>query len=110
MSKIFYEETHNKLRKLFSEVKRTEKGEMEIERPGRGFERYEEKYNFVNNPFVRKYASFGKFSNEMAKLVESEMNKIRSSTMEEENVKDPLYKSMADFWKLLSEVFDYKLR
>lgn len=113
MSRIFYEETHNKLRKLFTTIKRTETGGGEMELEGgssSNFEKYKEKYNFVNNPFIRKYSNFGKFSSEMAKHVEAQLENFRGEELEDDGMQEFVYKSMADLWRLLAEVFSFKLR
>lgn len=106
MSKIFYEETHNKLRKLHGGIKNIGKGEMELERVKGSLDKYE----FVNHPFVRKYSSMRQFCEEMAKLVESQKSQFTVSSLEDDETRDVVYKSMTDVWGLLAHVFDYNLK
>lgn len=106
MSKIFYEETHNKLRKLHGGIKNIGKGGMELERVEGDLNRSK----FVNHPFVRKYSSLSQFCEEMAKLVESQKSQFSVTSLEDDETRDVVYKSMTDVWGLLAHIFDYDLR
>lgn len=106
MSKIFYEETHNKLRKLFSGIKKTNKGEMELERIGGKIDKHE----FINHPFVRKYSSMRSFSLEMVKLITSLRKNIKSTSLENDPKSEAIYKSVGEMWGLISQIFLHKLK
>lgn len=102
---IFFEETHNKLRRLINNVGEIRKGAMELERPLDTMDGLE----FIQHPFIKKYSNLVKFSEDMMKLVEE----ARVKCLEENVVGDQklagVQKNFIDLWSLLHHIFSYEI-
>ena len=103
---LFYEESHNRLRKLiqsFEGIKNIERDETKPDSRIMDFE-------FIQHPYVKKYANLRSFSKHIYELVNSMIARTQEEEVDESGVQESIQKNFLDLWGLLYHRFTYKIR
>ena len=103
---LFYEESHNKLRKLVQSLKKAKEQGLALGVVGGGIEGQ----GTLEHPYFRETAYLRGFAKETRELVLARLRKIQEDEARVGDGVESIHKSFADLWDLLYHILAYKIR